>query len=88
MSTHDTLDDAQVLITELFASHARFQPLKEAVVCGEVRRCWGEFDANISRVAHALLGAGLQQGDRVAVLMGNCVEMLGKSKVKKTFFRD
>ncbi|MEY4864175.1 MAG: hypothetical protein RLZ51_2270 [Pseudomonadota bacterium] len=76
MSTHDTLDDAQVFITELFASHARFQPLKEAVVCGEVRRNWGEFDANISRVAHALLGAGLQQGDRVAVLMGNCVEML------------
>jgi long-chain acyl-CoA synthetase len=76
MSTHDTLDDAQVFITELFASHARFQPRKEAVVCGEVRRCWGEFDANISRVAHALAGRGIGRGHKVAVLMGNCVEIL------------
>ena len=76
MSQTDTLDDPQVLITELFASHARFQPRKTAVICGEVHRTWGEFDANISRTAHALLQRGLQRGDRVAVLMGNCVEML------------
>jgi acyl-CoA synthetase (AMP-forming)/AMP-acid ligase II len=72
----DALDDTQVFIPDLIANHARFQPHKEAVVCGEVRRCWGDFDANISRVAHALLAAGLQRGDRVAVLMGNRVEML------------
>jgi len=72
----DALDDPQVFIPDLIANHARFQPSKEAVVCGDVRRSWGDFDANISRVAHALLDAGLARGDRVAVLMGNCVEML------------
>ena len=72
----NVLDDPQVFIPEVFASHARFQPHAEAVVCGELRRTWGEFDANISRIAHALLDAGLARGDRVAVMMGNRVEML------------
>ena len=72
----DALDDPQVFIPDLIANHARFQPSKEAVICGDVRRSWGDFDANVSRIAHALLGAGLSRGDRVAVLMGNCVEML------------
>lgn len=51
------LDDAQVFIPDVVASHARFQPRKEAVVCGDVRRTWGEFDANASRVANALAAA-------------------------------
>jgi acyl-CoA synthetase (AMP-forming)/AMP-acid ligase II len=72
----DLLDDPQVFIPDLIANHARFQPDREAVVCGEVRRSWRDFDAAISRIAHALLGAGLARGDRVAVLMGNRVEML------------
>jgi acyl-CoA synthetase (AMP-forming)/AMP-acid ligase II len=46
------------------------------VVCGDVRRNWGDLDCNISRVANALLAAGVGRGDRVAVLMGNRVEML------------
>jgi long-chain acyl-CoA synthetase len=73
---NEPLDDPQVFIPDVIANHARFQPRREAVVCGDVRRSWGEFDANISRIAHALLGAGLVRGDRVAVLMGNRVEML------------
>lgn len=73
---NEPLDDPQVFIPDVIANHARFQPRKEAVVCGDVRRSWGDFDANISRIAHALLGAGLARGDRVAVMMGNRVEML------------
>jgi acyl-CoA synthetase (AMP-forming)/AMP-acid ligase II len=70
------LDDPQVFIPELFATHARFFPQREAVVCGDVRRTWGDFDRNIGRVASALAGRGIGRGDRVAVLMGNCVETL------------
>ncbi len=70
------LDDPQVFIPDLIANHARFQPAKEAFACGDVRRHWGEFDRNISRVANALIAAGIGRGDRVAVLMGNRVEML------------
>jgi len=70
------LDDPQVTIPDLMASHARYFPDKEAVVCGSVRRTWGAFDRNQNRVAHALRAAGLAHGDKVAVLMGNCVQML------------
>ncbi len=70
------LDDPQVHLPDLFAAHARAQPRKEAVICGATRRSWGDFDANISRVAHGLLGSGLRKGDKVAILMGNSVEML------------
>ena len=71
-----TLDNTSVLIPDVFEVHARTQPEKEAVVCGAVRRCWGEFNANINRVANALAQQGIGPGCQVAVLMGNAVEML------------
>ncbi|MDO9286044.1 MAG: AMP-binding protein [Aquabacterium sp.] len=70
------LDDTSALIPDVFEVHARCQPDKEAVVCGPVRRCWGDFNANINRVAHALAARGIGRGQQVAVLMGNAVEML------------
>ena len=75
-SMTDLVDDSQVYLPDLFATHARFQPEREAVICGSVRRTWRDFDAAISRVAHGLLAGGLQKGDKVALLMGNSVEML------------
>ena len=70
------IDDPQVFITDLFASHARHNPGKPAVVCAGVERSWQNFDRNINRVANTLLSNGLQKGDKVALLMGNSVEML------------
>ena len=75
-TTMDRLDDPQVFIPDLFESHATYFPDREAVVCGPVRRCWGDFAGNINRVANALLAAGIGRGQKVAVLMGNSVEML------------
>jgi acyl-CoA synthetase (AMP-forming)/AMP-acid ligase II len=72
----ETLDDPQVFIPDLFSSHATYFPDREAVVCGAVRRTWGPFNRNMNRVANALLAAGIGRGDKVAVLMGNSVEML------------
>ena len=71
-----TLDDTSVLIPDVFEVHARSQPDKEAVVCGAVRRSWGDFNAHINRVANALVARGIGPGAQVAVLMGNAVEML------------
>jgi acyl-CoA synthetase (AMP-forming)/AMP-acid ligase II len=73
---HDTLDDPQVFIPDLFESHGTYFPEREAVVCGPERRRWGEFNRNMNRVANALLAAGLRQGEKVAILMGNSVRML------------
>ncbi len=74
--TTDTLDDPQVYLPDLFATHARHYPHKDAVLCGDQRRSWGDFVGNINRVANHLIASGLRKGDRVAVMMGNSVEML------------
>lgn len=70
------LDHADIMIPDIFATHGTFKPEREAVVCGPVRRNWGDFSANTNRVAHALISQGLQKGERVGVMMGNSVEML------------
>jgi acyl-CoA synthetase (AMP-forming)/AMP-acid ligase II len=70
------LDDTQVFLPELWATHARFFPDKEAVVCGDRRATWGEFNAGLNRVANALGDMGIGKGDKVAVLMANSADML------------
>lgn len=72
----DRLDDPQVYLPDLFATHARHYPRKDAVICGDQTRSWGDFVRNINCVANHLIAAGVQKGDRVAVMMGNSVEML------------
>ncbi len=51
--------------------HALADPLRPAVVCGDVRLSYGELDARINRVAHGLHRLGVGPGDRVALLMRN-----------------
>lgn len=70
------LDDAQMLIPDVLESHGTYFRHKEAVVCGNVRRNWGDFNRNTNRVANTLLQLGIGRGSKVAVLMGNSVEML------------
>ncbi len=60
----------QTLADLLRRSAARF-PQKTAIVCGEVRWTYAEFDALVSRLAAGLAGRGIAKGDRVAVLARN-----------------
>ena len=71
-----TLDDPQVFIPDLFATHALHYPDKPAISCGGEGRSWGQFVANINRVANFLAEQGVAKGDRVAVMMGNTPSML------------
>ncbi|MEH6405293.1 MAG: class I adenylate-forming enzyme family protein [Sneathiella sp.] len=70
------IDEAQVFLPELWATHARFSPNKEAVICGDVRRNWKDFNDNMNKIANAVIARGFGRGDKVAVLMGNAVETL------------
>jgi fatty-acyl-CoA synthase len=61
--------------------HAAAHPDKEALVeyraDGTVRRMtWGELDATINRVAHALAQRGVRGGGRVALMLPNGAEFL------------
>ena len=49
--------------------------LKDAVVCGDRRRTYGELRNASRRVAAGLTGLGIESMDRVAVLSGNRLEL-------------
>ncbi|MEO1081562.1 MAG: AMP-binding protein [Pseudomonadota bacterium] len=68
------LDDTQVFLPELWASHARFRAEKTALVCGADRLSWGELNRRCNRVANALLAADAGRSAKAAVLMNNSVD--------------
>src|SRR5579864_4691591 len=45
---------------------------REAVVCGDTRYTWYDFDQRTDALARGLASLGINRGDRVAVLMLNC----------------
>jgi acyl-CoA synthetase (AMP-forming)/AMP-acid ligase II len=67
---------------------AKERPGHEAFICGDRRLTFGELHERSSRVANALLGAGVAPNDRVAVLVKNGCEFFeiafGVSKVDAT----
>ncbi len=46
-------------------------PGKTAIVCGDVRWSYADFDRVVNRLARGLLAEGIAQGDRVAILARN-----------------
>ncbi len=71
-----------MLITEILARNARLYGSETALIerdpARQARRTltWRDFDAESSRLAHALIARGVAKGDRVVHLMTNCLEWL------------
>jgi acyl-CoA synthetase (AMP-forming)/AMP-acid ligase II len=61
---------------EQLARIAHKYPDRVALVCGEQTRTMAELDQRVNRLAGALAQRGLGPGDRLAVLMGNSIEMV------------
>jgi acyl-CoA synthetase (AMP-forming)/AMP-acid ligase II len=59
---------------DVFDFHARETPEADFAVYQGQRTSYGEARAAIHRIAHALIDAGLEPGDRAAFLAKNCVE--------------
>ena len=68
-------DVPRPIVPDLIVQHGRNQARKPALLCGERRWTWGEFDAATNQVANGLLQLGLAPGARIAVLMRNSAEM-------------
>ncbi|NLX97905.1 MAG: AMP-binding protein [Rhodopirellula sp.] len=49
-------------------------PGKTALVCGDRRWTYAELEADCNRLAHALIAAGIQRGDRIALCLDNSYE--------------
>src|SRR5215212_5872344 len=70
-TTSDVARARQHAVGDLLHRTARRYPDKLAVVAGDVRMSFAEFDAVVNRAAHALADRGLAKGDRLALLSHN-----------------
>lgn len=63
-------------IGKLPTRHARYRPNHLAVIFRDTRLTYREFNTGINRTANALLALGINQGDRIATILPNCLEAL------------
>lgn len=74
----EVLESMNIPLTPIrFLRYAAQQfPAKTAVICGNERLTYSQFASRVSRLAGALREMGVQPGDRVAYLSGNCHRLL------------
>ncbi len=56
--------------------HAQYRPDHLAVIYGEQRFTYAEFNRRVNRLAHGLLRAGIAKGDKIATILPNTLELL------------
>jgi len=79
MQSRQEIEEAlgrRLLLGEIIARNSRRLPDKEAVVYGDTRLTYREFNARINRLAHALMDMGIEKGEKVAILLFNCNQFL------------
>jgi crotonobetaine/carnitine-CoA ligase len=64
------------VLAALLEFRAGEHPEQNFLKMRDARVAWGEFYANVLRVANGLRAAGVQPGERVAVMLPNCPEFL------------
>jgi len=68
--------DSIRLVHQILENAAALCPEKEAVVHGKERRSYRYIEEEANRLANFLRGAGLEQGERVGILMQNSVDFI------------
>ena len=63
--------EVPLLINDFLRRAAKLYPNKTAIVDGDLRITYRQFQARVNQLAHALTGLGVKQGDRVCVLSPN-----------------
>lgn len=65
-----------MLVNHFLEGSAQLLPDKTALVFGNHRLTYAEIDAAANRFANYLLAQGIVRGDRVAIFMDNCAELV------------
>ena len=65
-----------MLVTRFLRRAVKLYPNKTAVVCGENRFTYAEYNERVNRLSNVLLGLNVEQGDRVSFLTFNCHRLL------------
>jgi acyl-CoA synthetase (AMP-forming)/AMP-acid ligase II len=68
------IDPSITLVHHFLERSARLYPDKVAIIHGKVRATYSEINTRADNLAHHLFSIGAQKGDRIALLMENCVE--------------
>jgi fatty-acyl-CoA synthase len=77
VDTRPALDAARRMSHgEQLARTARKYPDRTALICRDESRTYRQLDERVTRLARALQARGVAAGDRLAVLMGNSLEMV------------
>jgi acyl-CoA synthetase (AMP-forming)/AMP-acid ligase II len=63
------------LLPAILAGHGYWKATRLAVVCEGESLNWNQFNRRLNQVANGLREIGLEQGDRIGVVMGNSLEM-------------
>ena len=66
----------RLLLGESLARNARKFPDREALIYGETRLTYKQFNARVNRLAHAFLDLGIKKGSKVAILAFNCNQFM------------
>jgi len=66
----------QLVIGEMLARQSRKNPSSIAFVEGDLRLTYKEINRRVNKLAGALAQRGVERGDRVALLMFNCMPMV------------
>ncbi len=64
----------QIPVHRLLRSAVRRFPKRIALLAGERRMTYSQLNRQVNRWANAVIGLGLQPGDRVAIMLPNCPE--------------
>jgi long-chain acyl-CoA synthetase len=59
---------------DIIYRNALLHPNKEALVCGDTRITFSEFNARVNKLIHALHEMGVKKGDVLGILSWNCLE--------------
>ncbi|TFH05860.1 MAG: AMP-dependent synthetase, partial [Candidatus Thorarchaeota archaeon] len=60
----------------LLTRNAQSRPDHLGIVFEESRLTFREFNQNVNRIANALRGLGIDKGDKIAIVLPNCLELL------------
>ncbi len=63
-------------VGSLLARHARYRPNHVALVCEAERLTFAQLSERVNRLANALHSLGLRKGDKIALVLPNCVELI------------
>jgi fatty-acyl-CoA synthase len=66
----------RLLVGETITRNSRRFPDKEALIYGDIRLTYKQFNSRINQLAHALMGLGIKKGSKVAILSFNCNQFL------------